>query len=429
MTILALAWRPGPHATRTATVAAAALAAPVLVGRPVLLAVAAPLLVLLAGTDRHALPRELSLDITVEPTRCLEGEPILVRLRGEVSGELDSVVVELVPTERIVLRTPARLIARPAATATGWRIEAEWSVEGTRWGRHQVGVVALQAVAPGRMLAATAAAAAPVIEVFPPAPTDTAALVPADLLARIGEHVSRSTGEGWQFAGVRAHVPGDRLRRIHWPATTRKGRLHVTTYASERAADVVIAVDAYSDVRVAGGGTLDRELRAAAALSRAYLAAGDRVGVLVLGGWVRWLAPGGGARQWYAVAQTLLGARREPHALPELLLPRAAVPAGALVILLTPLLEEAAVAAVGRLSERGHAVVVVDVLAEEPAVGTERAAVLARRLWRLDREALAFRIAARGVPVIGWDSSTPISAALRPLSRRPLTSGLTSGRR
>ena len=65
---------------------------------------------------------------------------------------------------------------------------------------------------------------------------------------RLGEHAARVPGEGTEFAGVREYVPGDRQRAINWPASTRLGRLQVNTFAAERSQDIVLVVDATSDV-------------------------------------------------------------------------------------------------------------------------------------------------------------------------------------
>ena len=59
---------------------------------------------------------------------------------------------------------------------------------------------------------------------------------------------ARVPGEGTEFAGVREYVPGDRQRAINWPASTRLGRLQVNTFAAERSQDMVLLVDATSDV-------------------------------------------------------------------------------------------------------------------------------------------------------------------------------------
>lgn len=412
-----LRWQVRPAAAVLATVAALALVLPLVVGRPLLLAVAAPLVVLLAAGHRADLPSAVTVTTSFGPRRVVEGEPVAVTVSAATPTPVDAVRLELTPGRHLqaTSATAATAVAEPTA-------EAAWEVTARRWGRHSLGTVHVGLTGGARLFAAQADVVLPTIEVFPVPPPTGAPLVPTDLLHRIGEHAGRVAGEGTEFGGVRVYTPGDRLRRVHWPTTTRRGRLHVSTYAVERAADVVIAVDGFSDASANGAaqGTLDRSLRGAVGLVQAYLRSADRVGVVVLGGGARWFAPGSGPRQWHAVAEALLQARHDPHVVGPLRLPRAAVPPGSLVILLSPLLEEAAVAAVASLRERGSPVVVVDVLVEEPQGGDDPVFELARRLWRLDRQALMHRLAEHGVPVVAWDGGGPVGAALAPLAARPL---------
>ena len=127
------------------------------------------------------------------------------------------------------------------------------------------------------------------VEVFPHPPPSRATLLPADLLRRIGEHTAAAPGAGIEFYGIRGYQPGDRLRDLNWAVTSRLGQPHVNQRAALRAADLVIMIDAFSDVGPPGGTTLDVAVRGAAGLATAYLRTGDRVGVVVLGGVLRWL--------------------------------------------------------------------------------------------------------------------------------------------
>ena len=77
----------------------------------------------------------------------------------------------------------------------------------------------------------------------------------------------------------------------------------------ERNADVVVFVDSFSDVREdteASDGTLDLAVRAAAALSRAYLQRRDRLGLIDFKNTLQWLRPEINARQLYRITKALL---------------------------------------------------------------------------------------------------------------------------
>src|SRR5204863_319240 len=99
-----------------------------------------------------------------------------------------------------------------------------------------------------------------------------------------GNRVSRATGEGLEFADLREFVPGDRIRRINWRASARRGELWVNEFHAERNADVILFLDSFIDARRSDRGTLDEAVRAAATLTERYLLEKDRVGLVNFGG-------------------------------------------------------------------------------------------------------------------------------------------------
>jgi uncharacterized protein (DUF58 family) len=101
-------------------------------------------------------------------------------------------------------------------------------------------------------------------------------------------------------------------------------------------------------------------------------------------------------------------------------LPRAALPPGSLVVAFSPLLDARFVEALRDMRERGFALIVVDVLNTEPPVRRLFADVAARRIWRMEQEAIRFSLRELGVPVLPWDGITPLDLPLAPYTRRPL---------
>ncbi len=138
-------------------------------------------------------------------------------------------------------------------------------------------------------------------------------------------------------------------------------------------------------------------------MARAYLDARDRVGMVFLGGYMRWLAPGTGKRHMWrlleAAAQTRIGWTAS-DAIAHL--PRAVLPPGAAVVAFSPLLEPTLLETLRDLRQRGVPVVVVDVLNVEPPSGQDRMARLATRLWRAERQALLFSLRELGIAVVAW---------------------------
>jgi uncharacterized protein (DUF58 family) len=257
-------------------------------------------------------------------------------------------------------------------------------------------------------------------EVFPHPPPARATLLPTELLRRIGDHTAAATGAGIEFNGIRDYQPGDRLRDVNWAVTSRLGRPFVNQRAALRAADLVVMVDAFSDVGPPGDTTLDVAVRGAAGLATAYLATGDRVGVVVLGGVLKWLAPAPGSRHFFRIVEMAFGVRFASEVTPDLdRVPRIALPPRALVVLFSPLLDRRAISAVTDLRQRGVNLVVVDVLRHEPPTDPKLpVSALAVRLWRLDRNALRASLGSLGVPVLIWDSGTGLEGAQAPLRGR-----------
>jgi uncharacterized protein (DUF58 family) len=196
----------------------------------------------------------------------------------------------------------------------------------------------------------------------------------------------------------------------------------VNTFAAERSQDVVLLVDATSDVGAPGESALDLGLRGAAGAARAFLGARDRVGVITYQwGGAQWLAPSLGRRQVYKIIDVLLAsdtgyARGAAFGR----LPRAALPPGALVVAFSPLLDGRFVEALRDMRERGFALIVVDVLTASPPLRRTFADGAAGRIWRMEQEAIRFSLRELGVPVVSWDGVTTLDLPLAPYTRRPL---------
>ena len=108
-------------------------------------------------------------------------------------------------------------------------------------------------------------------------------------------------------------------------------------------------------------------------------------------------------------------------------LPNAAVPPGALIIVVSPLLSLRLVEALRELRERGFATIVLDVLCAEPQVrsgliGSRDRAMdrLARRIWRMEQDAIRFSLRELGIPVAAWDGQSSLDEPLAPYTRRVL---------
>jgi uncharacterized protein (DUF58 family) len=94
-------------------------------------------------------------------------------------------------------------------------------------------------------------------------------------------------------------------------------------------------------------------------------------------------------------------------------IPRQTLPPRSLVVALSPLVDERAIAALFDLRGRGHDLTVLEIspvpFMKEGRRQTDR---IAFQLWKLEREVLRGRFLALGVPVVAWSQGESLQAAL-----------------
>ncbi|BBA95320.1 hypothetical protein RVR_137 [Actinacidiphila reveromycinica] len=411
-------WRIGERALGWSTVAAVGLAAALVSGHAWVLALAAvPLTLLALSLPSGPRPRRIETEVTVDVRRCFEGEPVVAR----IAVAHDGVVGRLDPG--VTLGPGVRLDA--LAVGRG-RIELRLVAE--RWGRWTLGTVDVDVYDGGGVARRTVRVGLGEVEVFPLPVAAGLTPVPVRLPARWGEHTAPVRGEGVEVVGVHPYVRGERQRRINWSATTRRGSVQLHQFAAERAADTVVVLDALGDLRdpVTGSSTLDETFRVAAGLVRAYLRSHDRVGVVAVGGTVRWLRPGGGDGYFYRIVESVLDVRTDlgRRGAGPLRLPPPALPEGALVYVVTPLADQHILDTLHQIRSGAHPMVVVEVPSGDPPVepGDARAA-LALRLWRADRQAIRFALTERGIALVAHRPGRTLDLALAPLLRTRLPGG------
>jgi uncharacterized protein (DUF58 family) len=184
----------------------------------------------------------------------------------------------------------------------------------------------------------------------------------------------------------------------------------------ERNADVVIFLDSFSEMGDRRDSTLLMAVRATAAVARHYLRRRDRVGLVTFGGTLRWQLPGVGLRQAYRIIDALLSTDSMlSYAWKSIdVIPARTLPPKALVIAITPLMDQRTTSALLDLRGRGFDLVIVEVsplpFVAEPKTEDEK---IAYRLWLLKREAMRYEYWRAGVPVTQWTHEQPLVAALQ----------------
>ncbi|MFG1868908.1 DUF58 domain-containing protein [Micromonospora arborensis] len=456
----AAGWAPTPALGRAVLLAGLLLVAGVLLGRVDLIVLAAPFALGTAYALRRrptALPQvwitsgddgplveggEVTAAVSVGNPDTVDYD--LVVLRSRVSPWLrvdragfahDEPVDEVPPTtttptggEPPAGGTGRSIADRPFVTSvpTGAAVDLELAGRALRWGRHPVGPAGARVATAGGLLVSRAVITEPVrVRVYPRTEPFEAVEAMPRAAGLVGAHHSRRPGEGGELAGVRIFGPGDRLRRIDWRVSLRARQLHVAATLSDRDAEVVVLLDVLAEAGRSGGvsgaaSVLDTTVRATAAIAEHYLHRGDRVSLLEYGPAARRLRPAAGRRQYLTVLEWLLDVRvqsssHEPYDQvfgPQLL------SSDALVVVLTPLLDERSAQMLARLTRAGRFVVAVDTLPTDLTPPKDQAwAEVAYRLWRLDREVMIGQLREHGVPVVRWAGAGSLDQVLRDVAR------------
>src|SRR5205823_10273600 len=225
------------------------------------------------------------------------------------------------------------------------RRELDFTLRCERWGAYRLGDFVLRSQDTFGLIVHESSFERPVpLKVYPSGEPLQRLLRPLQTQAFAGNQVPRARGEGIEFADLRPFVPGDRVRRVNWRATARRGEPWVTETHPERNSDVVIFLDTFLEARQRDEGTLDLAVSAAATLATHYLREKDRVGLVAFGGVINWLYVSSGVVQLYRVLDSLLDAEIFlSYAWKDIdLLPVRTLPPKALVLAISPLLDERA---------------------------------------------------------------------------------------
>ena len=376
-----------PRATAYAGLAALFLFAALATRRPELAVVAAPFALLPALGLALARPPEVRVWLTLERPTALEQEEL----------ELELVVASERPVERLeLLLVPARRARDRLGRARRCRCGSAGRTNGrstlrlrcVRWGNYELGDVGCgratgSGCSPGR----------------PARPADAPARLPAPetLRAIVAPVSTRSRSPATRSRARRARarvrraarVRGGRPRPLDQLAGERPARRARRQRAPPRAERRRHPLPRHVRGRGAGGrSTLDLAVRATATLASRYLDRRDRVGLVSFGGILRWLTPGMGRP---ALPDPRRPARRRDRLQlrveGRLRSSRRALPPQALVVALSPLLDDRAVEALADLRARGYDLAIVEVAPAGFATPRESESdQLAYRLWLLRRE-------------------------------------------
>jgi len=229
-------------------------------------------------------------------------------------------------------------------------------------------------------------------------------------------------GSGVEFHATREYRRGDPLKRVDWNRRARTGELATVELREERAATVVLLIDAresaYAAPEPAAETAVEASVGAAGQAFRALLDGGDRVGVAALGPVDCWLAPGAGTAHAARGRETLA---TDPALAPTpsgerfyrslwLRRFRRRLPADAQVLFFTPLVDDAAASIARRIDAHGHLVTVLS--PDVTAAGTP-----GERLVGFERRERVRDLRSAGIRAVEWNGESFPVAVARATSR------------
>ncbi|WP_440771622.1 DUF58 domain-containing protein [Natronorubrum sp. DTA28] len=225
-------------------------------------------------------------------------------------------------------------------------------------------------------------------------------------------------GSGTTIHSVREYRKSDPLNRIDWNRRAKTGDLATLEFHEERAARVVVLVDArlaaYCAPRPDAAHAVDRSVDAAGRIGASLLATGEAVGLAAIGPVSRdatgrstgdpcWLAPGSGRHHEVQFRESLathpqfatLPPEGNCHWRRQLRTIRRQLSGDSQIVFLTPLCDNASVEIARQLEAHGHPVTVVS-----PDPTADRTA--GQQLSRVARRVRAIDLQRAGIPVVDW---------------------------
>lgn len=419
-----MTFRPTPLVYVLFLTAAWAFCLGVALGRAEMFFIALPSLLALLRA-RAPVPQEvtgvqLSLDLEPAEDSVLEDEVLAMTVMASVPGWTGAVQVHPVLPPVVTSDTPAAVVSLPGADG---RVVWKGRLRCRGSGSVDLGVVFFRAWDDaGLWVGDWRHEARRTISVLPRAVPVRCLPRPRRAKGPFGDHRSQSLGDGPDFAAVRPFMTGDQVRRINWPVSLRLNRLHVNQFLVERAGDVILLIDCLANYGSVPSSTLDHCRRAAAALALGYLRQNHRVGLLAYSGLVDHTPMAAGAQQYARLRGALTRVATIPTVFRRDLtqLPEAMLPPGALIIVLTPLVDDAFSRMLGRLAAQGRDIAVIALRTDEVCAHIAPRSVThpwVRRMWLLERAEQLRNLRRLGMRAVNWSPSLPIETALLKLGR------------
>ncbi len=237
----------------------------------------------------------------------------------------------------------------------------------------------------------------------------------------VGNIKSQRLGLGSEFFSLREYMPDDAMKNINWKATARLLQPMTNEYMGERSGDVILIVDGHRKNIIGDSerNTLDFTIQAAGTLAASLLQDRNRVGLIVLGDYLRWVYPSSGREHFYRIMEELSGVKKggqwELQDTKWIL--RGFFPKRSMIIFISPLLSKEVSDTLLEICIEEHNVMVISpnpLVIEKEII--KDPSILAEKLTRLDREVILDKLWNYSI-VVDWNPNEPLQASLKEVIR------------
>jgi len=237
----------------------------------------------------------------------------------------------------------------------------------------------------------------------------------------LGNIKSSQMGVGSEFFSIREYLQGDEMRDINWKATARYLDPKTNAFEAEKSGDVIVVVDAFyeSNVGVFEDNMLKHSVRAATSLASDIISDRNRVGLLVMGDFVRWVYPRSGQEQLYEIMDNLMNLESGSHWRLEhaKFIMDNIFPNRCLLLFISPLTSDKVTEAIAGLARKKYEIAVVSPC----PVGLQKRHIdledeLAEKLQSIERKNRMAELRDYG-PVIDWNTDQPLEVAIEGVRR------------
>jgi uncharacterized protein (DUF58 family) len=228
--------------------------------------------VMIAVTMRHLVPSRVAIARQLTPRQIPAGEPARIDLEIINHARYRTPVMTL--HDAVSGSRGVSLSLAPVA-GNGGRVHGAYRLPTTRRGVLTLGPIQIEDT-DGLGLARRIHHIETQVRlvVHPPIETLPLVRIPAGDDPLIGEDLRQSLGlSDEEFDGLREYVPGDDLRKIHWPSSARLGELQVRQFRPPRHGRLSLVID----TRPPGGtaAAIDATASIAGSIAAAVLKSGD----------------------------------------------------------------------------------------------------------------------------------------------------------